>query len=130
MKYNTRIFLTLFFLCAAFSAAFGVFAAEPTSFPLGQLDSASIGSGGGGEGIDIADTTDMVDVITNLVNWFAWIIALASVVMGLYAGLLFITARGETAQLSTAKKTFAYAMIGVAVALVSFSIIAITKAFF
>jgi len=48
--------------------------------------------------------------------------------MGLYAGFLFITARGEPAQLQTAKKILLYAIIGIAVAILAFSIITISKA--
>jgi len=68
--------------------------------------------------------------IINLVNWFSWGIALVSVVMGLYAGFLFITARGEPAQLKTARQTLVWAVIGIAVAVLAFSIITITKSIF
>lgn len=66
----------------------------------------------------------------DLINWFSWFIALVSVVMGLYAGFLFITARGEAAQLKTARGTLLWAVIGIAVAVLAFSIIAITKSIF
>jgi len=66
--------------------------------------------------------------VMNLVNWFSWFIGVIAVVMGLYAGFLFITARGEPAQLQTAKKILLYAVIGIAVAILAFSIIAIAKA--
>lgn len=103
--------------------AFGQ-AVDPKNNPFGFIDPAS--------GVPITGTpvTDIAGMVINLVNWFAWIISVASVVMGLYAGLLFITARGESAQLSTARKTLMYAMIGIAVAVFSFSIITVTKLFF
>src|SRR4030067_1985372 len=96
---------------------------DPKNNPFGFIDPAS--------GIPIAGTpvTDLGGIVINLVNWFAWFIAVASVAMGLYSGLLFITARGETAQLSTARKTLTYAMIGIAVAVFSFSIITVTQMF-
>lgn len=72
-------------------------------------------------------STGIATKITDLVNWFSWGIALVSVVMGLYAGFLFITARGEAAQIKTARGTLLWAVIGIAVAVLAFSIIAITK---
>lgn len=75
-------------------------------------------------------STSIAKKITDLVNWFSWGVALVAVVMGLYAGFLFITARGEAAQLKTARGTLLWAVIGIAVAVLAFSIIAITKAIF
>lgn len=98
---------------------------------LGKIDSAS--SAIIGEDTSVNNYKDPVIItgkITGVVNWFSWGIALVSVVMGLYAGFLFITARGEAAQLKTARATLLWAVIGVAVAVLAFSIIAITKAIF
>lgn len=95
---------------------------DPKANPIGYLNDQ--GQSGG------TQITDIGSIIINLVNWFAWFITVAAVVMGLYSGFLFVTARGETAQLSTARKTLLYAIIGIAVAVFSFSIITITKVFF
>ena len=96
---------------------------EPPCSQLGFIfDPSTAGSA--------ATSLDIPTLVINLVNWFAWFVSLAAVVMGLYAGFLFITARGEAAQLSTARKTLTYAIIGIAVAVFSFSIIIVTKAFF
>ena len=43
--------------------------------------------------------------------------------------MLFITARGNTAQLETARQILIYAVIGIIVAIISFSIVTITKTF-
>ena len=50
--------------------------------------------------------------------------------MGLYAGALYLTARGDSAQVLKATKVFSFTIIGIAVAVVSFSIIVLTKTFF
>ncbi|MCR4322938.1 MAG: hypothetical protein NUV61_02525 [Candidatus Azambacteria bacterium] len=95
--------------------------------PIGMID-----AGGTNVGVNSAagvalGADNLVTTITTLVNWFAWFIALASVVMGLYAGFLFITAQGEAAQLKTARATVLWAVVGITVAIISFSIILITR---
>lgn len=75
-------------------------------------------------------TTSLVDSILGLVNWMAWFVGLAAVVMGLYSGFLFITARDDANQITTARKTMMYAIIGIAVAVISFSLVAISKGIF
>jgi len=47
--------------------------------------------------------------------------------MGLYSGFLFITARDDANRLTGAKKTLFFTVIGIAVAVVSFSMVAIVK---
>lgn len=75
-------------------------------------------------------TADAVTgVLIKLVNWFAWFIAVASVVMGLYAGFLYLTSRGDPRQTQQAAKTLSYTIIGIAVSVVAFSIISLVKAF-
>lgn len=72
----------------------------------------------------------IVKTIANLINWFAWFVSVTSVAMGLYAGLLYLTARGDSSQVLKATKVFSYTIIGIAVAVVSFSIILLTRTLF
>lgn len=119
-----KIFAYLVMMALAIMPAVVFGQVDPINNPFGFIDPST--------GVPVTDkpVTDVAATIINLVNWFAWFISLVSVVMGLYAGFLFITARGETAQLSTARKTLMYAIIGIAVAVFSFSIITVTKLFF
>ena len=71
--------------------------------------------------------SDLVRVILTLLNWFSWLVAVTAVAMGLYSGFLFITARNDAGQLTSAKKTLFFTVIGIAVAVVSFSMVAIVK---
>lgn len=71
----------------------------------------------------------IVNTLVGLVNWFSWFVAITSVVMGLYGGFLFITAKDDPAQSKKARGVIAYTIIGVAVAIISFGIIAIVKNF-
>ncbi len=112
----------------AIAMPFGVLAQDN---PIGKI--SDVGAGVGEVNIStgaVLNADTLVTIITTLVNWFAWVIALASVVMGLYAGFLFITARGEASQISTARQTLLWAVIGIAVAVISFSIIILTKTIF
>ena len=126
---NIGVKIALFILAGNIIATpFGVLAQDN---PIGKIntDGSLVGEINMNTG-QITTANDLVTIITTLVNWFAWFIALASVVMGLYAGFLFITARGEPAQIKTARGTLLWAIIGIAVAVVSFSIIILTKTFF
>lgn len=107
-----------------------VYADAPTS-ALGTIPTGSltIGEASDSEG-SAYNANTITGKFTGLINWFSWGVALVAVVMGLYAGFLFITARGEAAQLKTARGTLLWAVIGIAVAVLAFSIIAITKAIF
>lgn len=109
------------------AAPFGVFA---QANPIGTIDPGGVAVGIGDPVSGSIDADTLVTKITTLINWFAWFVALVSVVMGLYAGFLFITARGETSQLTTARQTLVWAVIGIAVAVISFSIILLTKTIF
>src|SRR3989344_5570299 len=72
----------------------------------------------------------IVPVVMQLVNWFAWFVGVMAVVMGLYSGFLFITARDNANKLETARKTMMWAIIGIAVAILSFSLVKISSSIF
>lgn len=59
----------------------------------------------------VITSLDPIHTIIQLVNWFSWFVALIAVVMGLYAGFLFITAQGEPAKIATAQKTILWAIL-------------------
>lgn len=124
--------LVLLFLFSVLFWPVSVFGLDPTlQNPIGSISETGedVGVRSRVDGIDITSTDDFVQIIARFVNWFAWFIAVASVIMGLYSGMLFITARGNTAQLETARQILIYTVIGISVAIVSFSIITITKTF-
>ena len=88
-----------------------------------RVDGEQVGTDSG------VDPDFLVRTITYIVNWFAWFIALSAVVMGIYSGFLFITARGNTAQLETARQILIYTVVGIVVAILAFSVVTITKTF-
>lgn len=73
------------------------------------------------------EASTLVSTLLLLVNWFSWFVGLAAVVMGLYSGFLFITARDNANQLATARQTMMYAIIGIGVAILAFSLVSLSK---
>ena len=72
-------------------------------------------------------TGTIVDALLKTVNWFSWFVAITSVAMGLYSGFLYITARDNPQQIQQAAKVLSYVIIGIAVSILAFSIVTITK---
>ena len=81
-----------------------------------------------GCGLNTATTT-FTETVIKLINWFSWLIGLLSVAVGLYAGFTYMTGRGEPQKVAAASKMIVYAVIGIAVAVIAFSIITIVKGF-
>ncbi len=94
-----------------------------TVLPGGGLDpsGANLGSQG------VTDTASLVAVIIGLVQWVAWFVGLMAVLMGLYAGILFITAGGNAETITKARNILLYAIVGVAVAVLAFGLVAISR---
>ena len=60
-----------------------------------------------------------------------WIIfAALAVIMFLYSGIIFLTAQGEPAKVSTARQAFLWGVIGVIVGIISYSIITVVGSIF
>src|SRR3972149_12222954 len=90
--------------------------------PTGGLNIGSTGS--------VTGTASLVGAIMGLVNWLAWFVGLMAVLMGLYAGILFITAGGNAETVTKARNILLYAIVGIAVAILAFSLVAISQSVF
>lgn len=77
----------------------------------------------------LATTSSFTTVLTNLINWFSWFLAVSSVAAGLYSGFLYMTSSGDPRNTAIAGKTLFYAVVGIAVAILSFSIISLIESF-
>jgi cytochrome bd-type quinol oxidase subunit 2 len=73
-------------------------------------------------GCDISQgTTGINNIITNIVNIFSIIVGIVSVIMIIYGGFRYVTSGGDSGNVSSAKNTIIYAVIGlVVVALAQF----------
>ncbi|PIZ73997.1 hypothetical protein COY07_01190 [Candidatus Peregrinibacteria bacterium CG_4_10_14_0_2_um_filter_43_11] len=61
--------------------------------------------------------------ITNLINFFLGLLGLIAVAMLIYAGVLMVTAGGNEDQTGKAKKIITYAVIGIVIILLSYTIV-------
>jgi cytochrome bd-type quinol oxidase subunit 2 len=73
-------------------------------------------------GCDISQgTTGINTIITNIVNIFSIIVGIVSVIMIIYGGFRYVTSGGDSGNVSSAKNTIIYAVVGlVVVALAQF----------
>ena len=81
-----------------------------------------------GTAVTPSGNCDLVAIILALLLWMAWIIALLAVLSGLRAGYLYITSMGDERKLILARRYLIYTTIGVGVSVLTFSIVAITRA--
>ena len=108
----------------AFSLVSAALAQDPV--PTTGITPTGFGSGNIGEE-GITGQQGLIDVIVNLIQWAAWIVGLLAVLMGLYAGILFITGGGDTAKIEKARGILLYAIVGIVVAIIAFGLVAISK---
>jgi hypothetical protein len=66
-------------------------------------------------------TTGINNIITNIVNIFSIIVGIVSVIMIIYGGFRYVTSGGDSGNVTSAKNTIIYAVVGlVVVALAQF----------
>jgi uncharacterized membrane protein len=71
--------------------------------------------------------TGWVDVLITLVRWVYTIIFIVAVLFILLAAFNFITSKGDAVKTATAKNQLLYAVIGIAVALLSYGIVTLVR---
>ena len=77
-----------------------------------------------------AATNFICDIFTRFINLILWPIFLALVViMGIWAGILFLIARGDPSKIDEAKSMIIWIVIGVIVAFLAFSVVGLISSF-
>jgi hypothetical protein len=71
----------------------------------------------------ITETKDIGDLILKYVNFALPYLALAAFIGFVYAGFLYVTAYGNEEQIQKSKKILIYAVIGLIVVILSYSIV-------
>ncbi len=61
--------------------------------------------------------------VTNIINFFLGLLGLIAVAFLIYAGVLMVTAGGNDEQVGQAKKVITYAVIGIVIILLSYTIV-------
>ena len=69
------------------------------------------------------------EIIENLLNWVVWPVFFGlSVIMFIYAAILFVSAGGDPSKISGAKSAVIWAIVGIVVAIAAFSAEGIIRA--
>lgn len=71
----------------------------------------------------IAEETSLYQAIKDWTNFFLGFFALIAMIAIIFAGFMYVTARGEQEQVEKAKKTIIYAVIGIIVVLLAYVIV-------
>ncbi len=89
---------------------------------LSQGSNLETGSGGGCTPANTSQGTQRIqDIVTTIVNIFSVIVGIVAVIMIIYGGFKYITSGGDSGNITSAKNTIIYAIIGlVIVALAQF----------
>ena len=101
---------------------------DRTPTPRGPVSCNTLGYTFTGTAIRPSGNCSLVAIILALLSWLAWIVALLAVLSGLRAAYLYITSAGDEKKLRLAYSYLIYTTIGVGVAILSFSLVAITRA--
>jgi hypothetical protein len=98
--------------------------ASAATAPIGDNLKCGSNLDASGTGCDSTVTegsSNLNNVITDIVNIFSVIVGIVSVIMIIYGGFRYVTSGGESGNVSSAKNTIIYAVIGlVVVALAQF----------
>ncbi len=69
------------------------------------------------------DQTEATDIVKQLINLFLFVIGALSVIMIVHSGFKYVSSRGEAEQVKSAKNTLLYAVAGLIVAMLAFTIV-------
>ena len=75
------------------------------------------------------DKTSLNTAIVNIVNYFIGLVSIMAVVMIVYAGYVYITSGGDEKNTAKAKNMLLYAVIGIVVAILAYSVVTFAKSF-
>jgi hypothetical protein len=70
-----------------------------------------------------ADDDDLSELLGNVIRTLLVLVGMVAVIMLIVGGFRYVTSNGDSAQMSAAKNTILYAVIGVIVAASSFAIV-------
>lgn len=95
--------------------------------PGGQTQRSGIWSScnsAGSSGTEICgDQTEATGVVKNIINLFLYAIGILSVIMIVFSGFKYVNSRGDAESIKSAKNTLQYAVVGLIVALLAFTIV-------
>lgn len=69
------------------------------------------------------DADKLTSLVKNVVNILLFIVGIAAVVMIIIGGLRYVTSNGDTSQVTGAKNTILYSIVGLVVAAMAYAIV-------
>lgn len=88
--------------------------AQP-SIQEGLCEGSSLQVGGGGGCADTEGDDEINSIITSVINIFSLVVGVVAVIMIIIGGLKYITSSGDSNNVTSAKNTILYAIIGLVI---------------
>lgn len=111
---------SLVVLVSLIGLVFAVVAVQPTASVLASTPQQEVCKGvGAATGNGCSSGISLTRVIRNIINIFSLIIGIVAVVMIMVAGFKYVTSGGDSSNITSAKQTLIYAIIGLVVTALS-----------
>lgn len=109
---------------AAFAVAIGLFAAVPFGQTAGASPADIVQQGVNKVGGNTTGANaSFGSIVAKIIKVMLYILGALSVVMIIFGGFKYVTSRGESADVTSAKNTILYAVVGLIVALLAYAIV-------
>ena len=69
------------------------------------------------------DEPELTDVVKKIINTILYIVGILAVVMMIYGGVQYTTSAGNAAQVTKAKNTIIYGLVGLVIAVLAYAIV-------
>lgn len=107
--------------------SFSVLLLLVVAIPVVTLASAVQLGAGGGNGNVPTSVGNLGEIVTKIESMIWIVFGLLAVIMFVVAGILFLTAGGAPEKVQTARAAFIWGIVGVAVGIVAYSIVAVVS---
>jgi TRAP-type C4-dicarboxylate transport system permease small subunit len=71
----------------------------------------------------ISGQKTLYDILLNIVSWILWLAGAFALIYLIYGGIIYITAAGNEEKTKAGKNAIVYAIIGIAIVVLSFVIV-------
>lgn len=123
MKHYKRIILTLAFAFGLVGMSGAVLSSTPAFAAACTGSALTCAKTGYKDGGGTSNTTTLQSFIHKIVNLFLYVLGSIAVIMIVIGGVRYTTSNGEQAQLTSAKNTILYAVVGLVVAVMAYAIV-------
>lgn len=79
--------------------------------------------GAGGTVCSDAAPTDLKITVKNVINTLLYAVGIASVIMIIYGGIMYVISAGDSGKITKAKSILIYAVVGLVISILSYAIV-------